>query len=162
MASFVVDVNVAIVANGKATQADERCRLACIQALREVMRNIICIDTKDHILKEYQNNLSMSGQPGSGDEFMRWIHKNQCNENVCERIHITSHDERGFNEFPTDQSLEGFDPNDKKYVAVALGSTNNPDIINAVDSDWEEYQEALDTIGVRVKELCPHCLRRRI
>jgi len=162
MPAFVVDVNVAIVANGNSTQADEHCRLACIQALREVMQNIICIDTKDHIVKEYQTYLSRSGQPGSGDEFMAWLHDNQCNAERCERIHITRHNGREFEEFPNDQSLARFDRSDRKYVAVALGSANNPEVLNAVDSDWDEHQEALDTIGIRVKELCPHCLRRRV
>ena len=73
MAAFVVDVNVAITANGRHKRATALHRLACIQALRMAREGIICVDSDDHILKEYRNNLSMSGQPGPGDEFMYWI-----------------------------------------------------------------------------------------
>ena len=165
MSAFVVDVNVAVVANGKSPQADVACRLACIRALREVRKNVICIDDKDHILREYRKKLKTKGQPGVGDEFMQWLYQNQCTESICRRVVITPDQEWEFKEFPHDSRLgritdhPRFDRSDRKYVAVALASRRNPTILNAVDSDWSEYQDALSA-HVVVKELCPKCLKK--
>jgi hypothetical protein len=163
MVAFVVDVNVAVVANGRNTpQADNLCKRDCIRALRDVMQSIICMDKQDYIIKEYRDKLSMSGQPGAGDEFMAWMAQNQYNEKVCELVDITPHRGRGFYEFPDDVSLAGFDSDDRMYVAVALKSTKNPVILNAVDSDWDIHSVALAAKGLRINELCPHCLKNRM
>ena len=164
MSAFVVDANVAVVANRASQQADDACMLACIQALQKVRKNVIAIDDGDHVLSEYRGQLSMSGQPGAGNEFMYWLHQNQCNESICERVAITPDPEWGFKEFPHDNRLGRvtdplFDPDDRKYVAVALASRQSPTILNAVDSDWSEHRDALSANGVVVKELCPKCLR---
>jgi len=161
VSAFVIDVNVAIVANGVSDQADDKCRLDCIQALMLVRKNLVCVDDGDNIMTEYRNNLSMRGQPGVGDEFMYWLHQNQYTENVCERVEIHPDSDWGFAEFPHDDDLgritdpQRFDPSDRKYVAVAIGSNNSPEILNAVDSDWQQFQNELSSHGVQVRELCP-------
>ena len=103
----------------------------------------------------------MGGQPGVGDEFMLWIHQNQYNDNRCERvlIHACSHDDQDFQEFPRDKDLAPFDRADRKYVAVALGSQNRPEILNATDTDWWLYRTALARHGVRVRFLCPDLMQ---
>jgi len=160
MSAFVIDVNVAIVANGASKQADTSCELACVRALRQVGENLISIDDGDHILSEYRRHLSMRGQPGVGDEFMHWIHQNQHTPTKCERVPIVDNQDRIFDEFPSDPDLCRFDADDRKYVAVALGSSHNPSILNAVDSDWRDYKGVLERHGLRIDELCPQCLKR--
>lgn len=161
MTAFVVDTNVAVVANdgGSTPQADRRCVLACTEELLRLRKARVCLDSGDRILAEYRQNLSLSGQPGVGDWFMMWLHQNQHNRSVCERVDITEHDERGFVEFPDDPELEKFDRSDRKFVAVALRSRLGATILNAVDSDWSHHRDALLAHGVAVKELCPDCLR---
>jgi len=90
---------------------------------------------------------------------MKWIHENQCNGDRCERVPITRHEERGFVEYPDDVALATFDRSDRKFVAVALKSELDPTILNAVDADWSEHQDAFQACGVVVKELCPGCLK---
>lgn len=164
MSAFVVDVNVAIVANDRShdtsPQADAACVQACIQSLREVKKkkdNMIVIDTGDHILREYRNYLSLSGQPGVGDEFIDWLHDNQYTETTCERVAIHEHPDRVFEEFPDDPELTNFDRADRKYVAVAITSEISPKILNAVDSDWRDFGPELSMHGISVSELCPQC-----
>lgn len=162
MAAFIVDVNVAIVANGKSEQADDHCELSCVRSLRDIQqnqRNIICLDGGDRIFKEYLDHLSMSGQPGVGDEFMEWLNQNRYTPSVCERVAIREHPERGFEEFPDDPALTAFDPSDRKYVAVARASRHSPHILNAVDSDWRDFESELLRHGINVGELCPQNLR---
>ncbi len=159
--SFVIDVNVGIAANGKSPQADKKCQLKCVKSLSDSRNGIICIDNSDYILSEYRRHLSLSGQPGVGDEFMYWIHENQDNTFVCERVRITKNQKhnRTFDEFPEDDKLHGFDISDRKYVAVALKSDHDPEILNAVDSDWKIFQNELLKWGVKILQLCPNCLK---
>ena len=162
MAAFIVDVNVAIVANGQSEQADACCQLSCICRLRDIQQsrqNMICLDDGDRISKEYRARLSMSGQPGVGDEFMYWLHQNCYTQSVCERVAIREHPERVFEEFPDDPALTAFDRSDRKYAAVARASRRSPHILNAVDSDWRDFTPELARHGINISELCPQNLR---
>ena len=158
MKAFVVDVNVPIVANGQAAQADCKCVLACVDALWKVYeKGMIVIDDGMRILSEYMDYLYMNGQPGAGDAFMKWVWENQAVIERCERVILNPKwgDEEGFIEFPDDQQLETFDRSDRKYVAVALASKNRPVILNAVDPDWWEHKEVLEKNGLHLGFLCP-------
>jgi len=50
--------------------------------------------------------------------------------------------------------LARFDRSDRKFVAVALASQLNPNVLNATDTDWWHYRECLAKHGVRVVFLC--------
>ena len=158
MIAFVVDTNVAVVANRASPQAGPQCVLACIAALRTAKDEIVVLDDGMRILREYMNNLNMAGQPGVGDMFMKWVFINQAVSSRCELVPLTrrSTDPEDFNEFPGGDALSGFDRSDRKFVAVALASRNNPKILNAVDSDWWEFRVQLVEHGLRISFLCPN------
>jgi len=161
MSAFVIDVNVPIVANGRSPQADDDCVIACVNALTEIQESgVVVLDDGMRVLDEYIRNLSMSGQPGLGDFFMKWIWENQAVDAHCERVPLTLRrgDPEDFAEFPNDPALAGFDRSDRKYAAVALASRLTPQILNAVDPDWWEYRLALESNGVNVRFLCPQCM----
>jgi len=158
MSAFVVDTNVPVVANGKSVQADPDCVIACIEALTGIRdHGVIILDDALLILGEYMRNLSMSGQPGVGDFFMKWVWAIQADPNHCQRVAITpiSDDLNNFVEFPLDADLKDFDRSDRKFVAVALVSDSTPEILNAVDTDWANHFAALSRNGVKLKFLCP-------
>jgi hypothetical protein len=155
--SFVVDTNVAVVANRRAPQAGPACVLACVDALEKIARSgKLVIDDQSRILDEYRRHLSPSGQPGLGDAFFKWVWQNQANVSRCERvaIHPRLNNEEDYQEFPCDPALRGFHTDDRKFVAVALKSKSNPEILNAVDRDWWDYRAELKRCGVRIKFLC--------
>lgn len=156
MKASVVDSNVPIVANGKAQQASPQCILACINALDEARRGLVSLDDGFRIIQEYMNNLSISGQPGAGDAFVKWVFDNQANDAHCERVPITPLNGNGesYAEFPIDADLVAFDWSDRKFVAVALASKNSPPIFNATDSDWWHAREALGRNGVTIRFVC--------
>jgi hypothetical protein len=157
-----MDTNVAVVANGRTPQASADCASACIDALlhiREACR--LLLDGEGLILEEYRRRLNPSGQPGLGDAFFKWLWNNQGNENHCRRFDITPDDDRGFVEFPDDPELEQFDKSDRKFVAVALASGEDPTVLNASDTDWRDYVVALRRHGVEVTFLCPELMRER-
>jgi len=156
MIFHVVDTNVAIVANVQSPQAGPECVVACVDVLQYIYdAGVVVIDDGMRIIREYMDNLSLSGQPGPGDAFMKWVWHNQANDDRCERVHLTEDGSREFEEFPDDPRLECFDKSDRKFVAVALTSRNHPEILNAVDSDWWDYREAFAGCGIKVKFLCP-------
>ena len=160
--AYVVDTNVAVVANGRVSpQADPDCVLACVDQLKAVYGNgMVVVDDFGLILREYMDNLSMSGQPGVGDYFMKWVYNIQADASRCEQVKITpvSQDPDDFDEFPRDPALAQFDRKDRKFVAVALTSRNQPVIVNAVDSDWAQCHAVLARHGVKIKFLCPQCV----
>ncbi len=158
----IVDTNVLIVANSRdCPQANPACIMHCVRLLRKIQtEGVIVIDDSRLIIKEYEKNVSNTGQPGTGDAFLKWVLVNQGQLQRCEPVTITPTDENQFAEFPADPDLEKFDPSDRKFVAVAISHPETPPIHNAVDSDWKIYQLALERNGLTIEQLCPDCLKQ--
>ena len=161
----IVDTNVAVVANGRGSspQASSSCVLTCVGRLRDLqLHHTLVLDDGWRILREYLRDLSPTGQPGVGDAFLKWVLTNQANPARCAQVHITPRGspqpESEFCEFPDDPALDGFDPSDRKFVAVALAHADHPPILNAVDTNWWPYREVLCGHGVRVDFLCPDAM----
>ena len=160
--AVIMDTNVAMVANGQAEQAGLQCQQNCVAALRQIHEDkIILLDAENLIFEEYRRNLNLSGEPGAGDAFFKWLLDNQDNPRHCRSVTITPHPERGFAEFPDDQGLSNFDRSDRKFVAVALASGENPPVWNASDTDWWQHRDALATHGIAVHFICPELMERR-
>ena len=158
MNAYVIDTNVPIVANGRADHVSPTCVLNCIRKLKNLRNNgIVVLDTGMLILREYMDNLSMSGQPGAGDFFMKWVWQNQGVAQRCEQVTITplSGDTGSFREFPADPRLTSFHRKDRKFVAVARARQNDAEVLNATDSGWWVHRQALRANGVKVTFLCP-------
>jgi hypothetical protein len=60
-----------------------------------------------------------------------------------------------FLEFPKDPDLKGFDRSDHKFVAIVVASGEGAPVLDATDSDWWDYRDALMRNGVRVEFICP-------
>lgn len=149
----VVDTNVAIVANGASEQADDDLTLECIEAIMTLTkRGGVVLDDDDRIVSEYRHKLSLAGQPGTGDMFLKWIHDNQWNEERCElrQVTCTDEDEQRFEEFPDCGELAAFDVSDRKFVAVANAGTTKAAILQAVDFKWWGWKGALEKCGIPV------------
>ena len=160
--AVVMDTNVAVVANGRALQAGDKCVGTCITTLIEMRgRHRVLLDEQGLILEEYRRHLSPSGQPGAGDAFFKWLWDNQGNLDHCRQIPITLIDggRRGFEQFPDDPDLASFDRNDRKFVAVAIASDEQPSILNAADTDWWVHREALGRHGIILQFLCPELMQ---
>lgn len=153
--TVVIDTNVLVVANGGHEQAGDRCQLACIDALEAARVGTVAIDDAQRILSEYRAHCSFSGQPGVGDAFFKWLWNQQGNPQKCRAVTITPHPKRGFDEFPADARLRGFDASDRKFVAVALSVGEPAPVLNATDTDWWHALQALVDNGVQVEFLCP-------
>ena len=157
----VVDTNVAKTANlaipiqdGPASDVPDECILACLDAIEGVIsKKRLVIDAGDEIFDEYRQQLLMSGQPGMGDRFMKWVHDHRWSLPESQRVVITPNDE-SYDEFPTHDELSHVDTSDRKFVAVANAHSDKPTILQATDSKWWGWKDALSECGVTVQFLC--------
>ena len=160
MRAAIVDTNVLIVANEASDHAALDCVVASIDALSALRRSgIAALDDRFLILDEYREHASLAGQPGVGDEFLRYLYDNLYNESACRLVNITPIEDDSFAEFPADERLADFDRNDRKFVAAALGCNPVAEVLNATDTDWWHHREALEDNGVEVRFLCPELMR---
>ncbi|MFD2184204.1 hypothetical protein [Rhodoplanes azumiensis] len=166
MKGYVVDENVAIVANDqssgkpRAPQANTACRLACIKKIREIVKGrLVFIDSNGAMLNHYKKHLSRKGQTGVGDLFFKHLCDNEFNRKKIRRIDLERLDDGAYAALSIYPSLLKFDPADQIFVAVALTAPEKPAIINAVDSDYKQFASALLNAGVVVEELCEDCIK---
>lgn len=162
----LVDTNIPKIAN-LAAQSDQdgdvpaECILACIEAIDHVIatRGLI-LDAGDEIFDEYRHQLSMKGQPGVGDKFMKWVHDNRWNLPDSQRIPITRNGD-SYAEFPAREDLSNFDLSDRKFIAVANATAQKWPILQAADSKWWGWRQALDKVGITVIFLCPDYIKTK-
>ena len=122
------------------------------------MRKLV-LDDRWIILREYMRNLRSNGAD-VGDRFLGWILANR--DKRCDLVPITpvAGSENEFEEFPDDPALEGFDPDDRKFFAVAVAHSEKPPILQAVDSQWWDFRYALRENGVTVAFICEDDIQR--
>lgn len=157
MKRVVVDTNVPIVANGRADPANggrapsPGCRLAAIDFLEETLKSRkVLLDLDGEIQREYHRHLHPRGQPGVGDWFYLAI-LNSSPRRV-ERVDLPRDESGAYRDFPSSSGLDGFDPSDRKFVALARRA--RAPVANAIDSDWLHHRTALQALGVSVTFVC--------
>lgn len=162
----LLDTNVPKTAN-LATQPDpdsdisDACVLACIEAVEHVVKKRgLIIDDGEEIFDEYRKNLSLKGQPGVGDSFMKWVHDNRWSLPSSHRVSITRNGD-SYNEFPMHKDLHDFDISDRKFVAVANAHAEKPPILQAIDSKWWGWKATLAELGITVQFLCPNYIKAK-
>lgn len=162
----IVDTNVPKTAN-LATQPDpgadapDDCVLACVEAIDHVIRKRgLIIDARDEIFDEYRQHLSLKGQPGVGDHFIKWVHDNRWSLPGSQRVAISKNGD-SYEEFPIHDGLHDFDKSDRKFVAVSNAHPDKPPIIQATDSKWWGWKNALAEVDIAVHFLCPEYVRAK-
>lgn len=162
----LVDTNVPInanLANDPTTIPDNlvACVQSCVDAIDHVMKKgEFVIDSGDEIYSEYLNNLCLSGQKGIGNAFMKWVHDNRWNLPDSDRVVISQNGE-SYDEFPVHDGLVNFDNSDRKFVAAANAHPAKPPILQAADSKWWGWKDALKDVGITVHFLCPEYVKTK-
>ena len=159
--AVIVDTNVVVVANGRSEQASSDCVETCGERLEEIMcgEEKLVLDNRWIILREYMQNLQSNGAD-VGNRFLGWILVNR--DERCDLVPITpvNGSENEFEEFPPDPTLRDFDPDDRKFIAVAVAHSEKPPILQAVDSKWLNFRDALSRNGVMVEFICEDDIQR--
>jgi len=150
MARYVIDTNVAIVANGEEDVAVE-CQLAAVETLTKVVnKGVIVVDSAGEIRDEYRRHLNPRGQPGVGNWFYREVIN--CHPDRTVQVDLPKREDGEFEDLPQAIINAGFDPSDRKFAAAAKKS-NSP-VYNATDSDWVEHREVIEATGIKIVFLC--------
>jgi hypothetical protein len=112
---------------------------------------VVCTDSLGLILAEYGNNLPSRSRSGFGDMFYLWLARNRFNTEHCNEVVITVKDE-GFEEFPdlSPEIVAILDPSDRKFIAVAHAHPGRPRILEATDSKWIGWKNALAEAGIEI------------
>lgn len=112
------------------------------------------------ILGEYLRNLRSIGEPGAGDRFLLWLLRNK--DTQCDLVSLipVNGSENEFEEFPNDPVLDGFDPDDRKFIAVAIAKLEKLPILQAVDSKWLDFRDAFRRNGVTITFICEADIQR--
>jgi hypothetical protein len=153
--TVIVDTNVILVANRQHDDVSEACIRTCAKRLQAIVAgDRIAIDDGYRILKEYQNKTMPQVGKRAGDVFVKWVLRNNANDERCARVRIVERSDRGFESFPDDERLASFDTADRKFVAVACAHGDHPPIAQAADSKWLDWATALQDHGVFVEFLC--------
>ena len=162
---YVVDTNVALVANmATNTQKSEISLmdiLKCVEVIEQIVLNkSIVIDDNNEILNEYSHKLSFKGQPGIGDKFFKWLHDNQYSLPASQRVKIHQIGD-SYIEFPDIPELSEFDLSDRKFVAVSNAHPMHPAIYQATDSKWWGWKDDLQSVGITVIFLCEEYIKMK-
>lgn len=163
MTVYIVDTNVAIVANGERDKQgrgpDPECETECNTKLEEVVDSgTVAVDDSYRIFGEYQRVLAQVSNgrrsPGPGDKFLKLVLVGECR---VKRVAVDPSEDDSWGI----EALRGsaFDKSDRKFLAVAVAV--NGVVVNATDSDWRDHRPLMERLGVEVEELCPHVLRKQ-
>ena len=166
MDAVIVDTNVIVIANDTDDKRAD-CRDLCQDRLQQIFDQCekVVIDNERQILEEYEDNANPNARKGVGDLFVKRLLQNQRNPNVCTIVHITSLSGNGtdFEEFPTDNALSNFDPDDRKFIAVAHVYESihqqKATLLQAADSQWYGFRETLIRNGLEVEFICEEYIR---
>ena len=102
----------------------------------------------------------MKGQPGVGDRFMKWVHDHRWSLPDSQRVVIAKNSD-SYNEFPEHEGLVNFDISDRKFVAAANAHPEKPPILQAADSKWWGWKDALEEVGITAYFLCPEYIEAK-
>lgn len=153
MADFIIDTNVAVVANMQNEHVASNCIDACIGLIASIPGNHrIIIDDSDQVRTEYAGALAMGKPFQLGAQFLVHVLRHQFDSKHVLRLAMEKLEDGSFADFPMSPGLARFDPSDRKFVALSVRS--GVPVTNAVDSDWADSAQELQAAGVEVNFLC--------
>ena len=93
----VVDTNVLVVANNRDTHVEVSCQLRCVEELARLAREeVVCVDDKWLIMREYEHRTRQKGQPTPGTVFYKHLCKKMGDsKSVCVTTHPLSYAHAG-------------------------------------------------------------------
>lgn len=161
----ILDTNVIISAIGDSDKSPqitvtciEQCRLLLFQCTTGNLQ--IVIDSGEHgshILDEYRQQFRYY-EGTYGEMFVRWILNNIMNEQYIMQIPITYLGNDEYQEFPEDHDLHGFDPRDRKFIALAVAhhqyEAQIAPIVQSADMKWKNFVSTFAQYHVEIEFIC--------
>ena len=153
MSDIVVDTNVWVMVDKLIGEVDTEQEKDCIGACADWLRQFIqgedrlVVDSTYKVLSEYRRNVKKGG-----------IAENLLNQLTNRLFHRLvqkpiKFDVNGHAILPADIAFA--DPEDRKFIALAIQFHPYAPIYNATDTDWSEAVNRLAERGLTIYELCP-------
>ena len=161
MTEYIVDTNVPLVASEEASQMSPDCVITCVNFLEKLMNGEyqLVIDSSFLIIGEYANKMQNLPTYTFGGKFYKWILAYRDNPIKVKQVDIQQLDEYNFSEVPQSLIDINFDNSDRKFVAVSIANKNQAPIVQAADSKWIGWEEAINKEGISVCFLCKEELK---
>lgn len=160
----VVDTNVLVTAAGGNDAASGACADASVRVLRDVMeRGHVFIDDGGRLIEEYHHGIDLAGKSDAGEKFLAWLIAHEFDIARVTRVPLTPKpdDPEDFEELPAPPPGVHYDPSDRKFLAVAAAHDEHPPVLQALDSKWWGWKEALASAGVLIHFICPGEIARK-
>ena len=157
----IIDTNVPLTAAGINENVTLLCKQHCVRVVNLVRNRAICIviDRDGEVLREYANKVHQkrSSLLDLAGLFLIYVRSNSGYKERVHQIHLRKVNGE-YADWPQDQTLTGFDPSDKKWVALALAfrqqTGQDAPVAYAIERGWDKYGEALNQHGVVLEHLC--------
>ena len=164
----IIDTNVALTAVGDNIQASKDCQLACIAVVGSVLAGeyTVVIDDGHEVLGEYRRRIYPDLKGSLAEQFMVYMLTRQVVADSVHRIKLDKNANGQFLDYPDNSGqwktnirrCECFDPDDKKWVALAARFKNDTGadapIVNAADRCWLAFEPHLESASVKLETLC--------
>ena len=168
MKSRIIDTNVPLTAAGLNTEASKRCQAQCVMVLERIFSGSIkvVLDDKNEVLREYRTRMHPKHKGTLADRFILHMLQYQVSSDHVDRIMLPKNESTDFLDYPDRDGnwtsdvprCERFDPDDKKWVALAVRFKQqtgiDAPIVNAADRCWLAFEPHLQASGVKLETLC--------
>ena len=164
MSGRIVDTNVWVVASGDSS-ASEDCLERCFNWLLDFR------ESNDPLVIDFA---SITNDPVPGNSVLSELRGNleggSFGRDLLDKVFMAGfrfypveieYDESGAR-LPADIELPGFEPADRKWVALHMAHPDRPPIHNAYDGDWIKHEQDLQKADIAVTQLCEAELRKRV
>lgn len=163
---YIVDTNVPKKASEMHSidRLEAQCSLSCLKFIKQLMDSrddVLVLDVNMEIWKEYSHILKSNAEPNVATQFLGWVQRNLTLREGCrvERIKLTVLGDREYEEFPESEELVGFDPSDRKFIALSNAHKEHPPVVEGSDSLWWGFKDALEKVGIHINFLCEEYVR---
>ena len=169
MTHKIVDTNVPLTAAGTNDIASDTCQHRCVQFVDRVLKGEIkvVIDEDNEILFEYGKNVSVLNRSEDiAGQFLIHLYNHQFNSAFVQRLMLEKNAANQYADYPDNEDkwttndirCKRFDPDDKKWVALALRfkseTGSDAPIVNAADRCWIAFAAQLQSVGLALETLC--------
>lgn len=168
MAFKIIDTNVPMTAAGMNTEASERCEARCGEVISQFIKGelAVVVDEDERAIAEYRGNMYPDLKGTRAGQFLMHLLINRRRPDRVLSLQLQLDEVGNYEDYPDDKDrwsteiprCERFDPDDKKWVALAVrfkAETGiDAPIVNAADLCWLAFEPHLEASGVKLETLC--------
>ena len=162
MSEVVVDTNVWVLADRITSDKaglpihEADCIEACYRWLTDFVDSVdkLVVDYSYRIMREYRDNIQKGGL---SEQLL-----NDLESVVLERIVYADIEFDSNHHARLPFPITFHDPNDRKFIAVAISRDPVAPIYNATETDWTKEKNRLRQNGILVNELCQDYIESRL